>query len=85
VIISLDVAAFTPLETYYAQAETFRREAKRIGAGANGNDILLPGELEERRLAAHRAGGVYVHEPVRRDFTNLADELGLDLGDFALR
>jgi LDH2 family malate/lactate/ureidoglycolate dehydrogenase len=85
VIISLDVAAFTPLETYFAQAETFRREAKRRGAGANGNEILLPGELEERRLALHRAGGVYVHEPVRRDFTHLADELSLDLGDFALR
>jgi LDH2 family malate/lactate/ureidoglycolate dehydrogenase len=84
-IICLDVAAFTPLETYFAQAEIFRREVKRLGAGPTGNEVLLPGELERRRLAVSRAEGVYVHVPVRRDFTTLADELGIDLGDFAWR
>ncbi len=84
-VICLDVAAFAPLETYYAQAETFRREAKRLAAGPNGDEVLLPGELETRRLAVNRAKGVYVHEPVRREFTTLAGELGIDLGDFAVR
>jgi LDH2 family malate/lactate/ureidoglycolate dehydrogenase len=84
-ILCLDVAAFTPLDTYYAQADSFRRETKRLGTGPSGNEVLLPGELERRKLAVNRAEGVYVHEPVRRDFTSLADELGLDLGDFAVR
>jgi LDH2 family malate/lactate/ureidoglycolate dehydrogenase len=83
-IMAIDVAAFVPLETYYKQAETFRQEVKRLGARPEGGDILLPGELERRTAATRRAEGVRVQGPIRRELTRAADELGVDLGDFAL-
>lgn len=84
-IMAIDVGAFVPIETYYQQAETFRQQVKQPAATPDGLDVLLPGEVERRALAARRAGGVRVQDPIRREFTLLADELGLDLGDFALR
>ena len=84
-IMALDIAAFVSPDHYLEQAETFCREAKRIGGGPQGVDILLPGELEARTLEARRAGGVVVPSAIRRQITELADSLGVDLGDFGLR
>jgi LDH2 family malate/lactate/ureidoglycolate dehydrogenase len=82
-LMALDVGAFTDLELFFDQAETFCREAKRIGAGTNGADVLLPGEFEQRMLEARRAGGVVVAEEIRRQITVLADGLGVGIGPFA--
>ncbi len=84
-IMAIDVAAFVPIETYYQQAATFRQQVKQLASVPDGPDVLLPGEVERRTLEARRAGGVRVQDPIRREFTCLADDLGLDLGDFALR
>jgi LDH2 family malate/lactate/ureidoglycolate dehydrogenase len=84
-ILALDIGAFVNLERYLEQAETFCREAKRIGRGPEGVDILLPGELETRTLALRRSGGVLVPTEIRRQIAVLADELGTDVGPLGLR
>ena len=84
-ILALDIAAFVSKDRYFEQAETFCREAKRIGAGPQGVEILLPGELEARTLEARRSGGVAVPAEIRRQVSVLADELGVDVGSFSLR
>jgi LDH2 family malate/lactate/ureidoglycolate dehydrogenase len=84
-IMALDIPAFVSIDHYLDQADTFCREAKRIGGGPQGVDILLPGEPEARTLEQRRAAGVVVQEAIRRQITALADELGLDLGRFGLR
>ncbi len=84
-ILALDINAFVDPARYFEQAATFCREAKRIGAGPKGFDVLLPGELEARTLERRKAGGVQVPEAIRRQITVLAGELGVDLGSFGLR
>jgi LDH2 family malate/lactate/ureidoglycolate dehydrogenase len=84
-IMALDIKAFIELDRYFEQAETFCREAKRIGSGPAGVDVLLPGELEARTLQTRRAEGVFVAAEIRRQITAIADELGVDIGPFALR
>jgi LDH2 family malate/lactate/ureidoglycolate dehydrogenase len=82
-VLALDIAAFLPLETYHRQAEEFCRLARTIGDGQE--EVLLPGEVERRALAERRSSGVRVQDSIRRELTSLADTLGVDLGDFALR
>lgn len=84
-VMAVDIAAFLAPERYLEQAEVFCREARRIGAGPNGAEILLPGELEARTLEARRSLGVPVPAEIRRQVTAVADEVGVDLGKFALR
>lgn len=84
-LMALDISSFTGLDSYFEQAETFRREAKRIGGGPQQVDILLPGEAEARALAARSRDGVVVPVEIRRQITELADELGVDLGRFGSR
>lgn len=83
-ILAVDIDAFVEMERYLQQAEVFCREAKRIGAGPEGVDVLLPGELEVRTLQVRQHGGVVVPEDIRRQVTALADELSVDIGAFAL-
>jgi len=84
-IWALDIGAFVSSERYFEQAETFCREAKRIGGGPDGVDVLLPGELEARNLELRRAGGVTLPAEIRRQITALADELAVDIGPLSLR
>ncbi len=84
-LMALDISSFTGLDSYFEQAETFRREAKRIGGGPQQVDILLPGEAEARALAARSKEGVVVPVEIRRQITELADELGVDIGRFGSR
>jgi len=84
-LMALDISSFTGLDGYFEQAETFRREAKRIGGGPQQVDILLPGEAEARALAARSMEGVVVPVEIRRQITELADELGVEIGRFGSR
>jgi len=84
-IWALDISAFVSSERYFEQAETFCREAKRIGGGPDGVDVLLPGELEARNLEQRRAEGVSLPDEIRRQITTLADELSVDIGPLGLR
>jgi len=85
VILAVDIAAFVGLERYLDQAEVFSREAKRIGAGPDGADVLFPGEVESRTLDERRNKGVLVPADIRREVTGVADEVGVGIGLFALR
>ncbi len=83
-IMALDIEAFTGLDDYFEQVETFCRQAQDIGGVPGGADILLPGEVEARTLAVRRAGGLVITPEIRRQITRLADEIGADLGPLAL-
>jgi LDH2 family malate/lactate/ureidoglycolate dehydrogenase len=84
-ILALDVSAFLPLEQYVDEVESFCRDAKRIGGGASGQEILLPGEIEARTREDRIVNGVRVGPQIRRQITTLADDLGVDIGAFTTR
>ena len=85
VILAVDIAAFVGLEWYLERAEVFHREARRIGTGPNGAEVLFPGEVESRTLEDRRNEGVPVPSDIRRQVTAVADEVGVGVGLFALR
>ncbi|MCL4414795.1 MAG: Ldh family oxidoreductase, partial [Actinobacteria bacterium] len=85
VVLSVNIAAFVDLEWYLERAEVFSREARRIGAGPGGVDVLFPGEVESRTLEDRRNEGVLVPAGIRRQVTAVADELDVGIGLFALR
>lgn len=84
-VMAVDIAAFVPVQRYLEQAGIFRREARRIGAGPRGSQVMLPGELEARTLAERLRSGVPVPLDIRRQVTAVADEVGVGIGEFALR
>ncbi|MCU1489054.1 MAG: hypothetical protein JWM85_459 [Acidimicrobiaceae bacterium] len=83
-IFAVDPEAFVSFSRYLEQAETFCREAKRIGGGSEGLEVLLPGEVEQRTLAARRAGGVVIPTEIRSQITQLADRLEVSVGELAV-
>jgi LDH2 family malate/lactate/ureidoglycolate dehydrogenase len=84
-VLAVDVTAFTPLKGFLAEVEEFCREAKAIGAGGTGAEVLVPGELEWRTRADREVKGIRVAPEIWRQITELASECGIDLGRFDLR
>ena len=84
-LMALDISSFTGLDSYFEQAETFRREAKRIGGGPRRSTSCSPVKPRPARLAARSREGVVVPVEIRRQITELADELGVDIGRFGSR
>jgi LDH2 family malate/lactate/ureidoglycolate dehydrogenase len=84
-ILAMDIAAFIPLKEYLAEVESFCADAKRIGAGTTRRDVLVPGEIEARTADERSAHGIRVGFEIRRQITDLAEELEVNIDDFALR
>ncbi|MCU1493646.1 MAG: dehydrogenase [Acidimicrobiaceae bacterium] len=86
-VLAVDVSSFADLEGFLVEVEDFCRDAKAIGKGASGSgsEILVPGELESRTRAKRETDGVEVGDEIRRQITELSDELGVGLARFELR
>jgi LDH2 family malate/lactate/ureidoglycolate dehydrogenase len=84
-ILALDIAAFVPLKEYLAEVEGFCADAKRIGGGVTQREVLVPGEIEARTSDERSAHGIRVGVEIRRQITTLAEELGVNIDDFAQR
>jgi len=83
-LLALEVSWFADPAVFIAEVDDFCREAKTIGAGGSGSDILVPGEKELRTRKEREAGGIEVGDEVRRQITELASGLGVDVGRFEL-
>jgi LDH2 family malate/lactate/ureidoglycolate dehydrogenase len=84
-MLAIDVSSFTNLEGFLAEVEEFCRDAKAIGRGDSEAEILVPGELESRTRTQREIDGIEVGDGIRRQITELADELGVALARFELR
>lgn len=72
----VDIARFLPLCDFERLCEeSLSRVTALPPAGPNG-EILLPGEIEERRAAERAANGVTVSDALREKLNALAEELG---------
>ena len=84
VLVALDIDAFMPLEEYLEKAAEFWTEAKRVGAGPLKAQVLMPGEIEDLTRTRRLAEGIPVTDEVRRQISELAARVKVDLGNFAL-
>jgi LDH2 family malate/lactate/ureidoglycolate dehydrogenase len=83
-LIALSIGAFTDLDTFAGDAAAFARRVTESEDGGVEPDVFLPGQVEQQIAAERAVGGVPVPGPTRRDITELAESLGVDLGRFAL-
>ena len=84
VLVALDIEAFMPLEEYLEKAAEFWAQAKRVGAGPLNAEVLMPGEIEDLTRTRRLAEGIPVTDEVRRQISELAARVKVDLGSFAL-
>lgn len=84
-LLAIDIALFADLAGYTDDVEQFCSIAKSVGPGSSGNEVLVPGEVEVRTLAAREASGIPVNGEIRRQITAVADSCGVDVGRFGLR
>ena len=78
-IAVLKVAAFLPLDEFYAEVAGFVEWVKSGPAAPGVAEVLLPGERAHQRLQARRRAGLYVDETAWADIGALAAELGVEL------
>jgi uncharacterized oxidoreductase len=60
--IVLSIEAFRPLDGFLADAATLCDEAKSVPPAANFDEVMLPGEPEQRKTAQRLADGIAVDE-----------------------
>jgi LDH2 family malate/lactate/ureidoglycolate dehydrogenase len=54
----IDVAAFLPMDQFFARIDAFIDEIKATGSPEDGHEVLVPGEIESRTAAARARDGV---------------------------
>ena len=77
----LDVSQFLPRPEYDAMMERYTAHLKSSRRIAGVDEILLPGEIEQRRRAERETSGVEVPDETWRQLTELANRLGTSLED----
>lgn len=78
-IAVLKVAAFLPLDEFYAEVAGFIEWVKSCPPAAGVGEVLLPGERAHQRMQARRRDGLYVDEKAWAEIGVLAAELGVEL------
>ncbi|MYF92631.1 MAG: Ldh family oxidoreductase [Gemmatimonadetes bacterium] len=78
-IAVLNVAAFLPLNEFYAEVAGFVEWVKSCPPAPGVAEVLLPGERAHQRLQARRRDGLYVDEKAWDEIGALAAELGVEL------
>lgn len=74
---AIDIAWFQPLESFVARMGRFRDMVKASRLRPGFDEVLIPGELEARRLKEKAANGVPLDAAVVADLDALAADLGL--------
>ena len=78
-IAVLNVAAFLPLDEFYAEVSGFVEWVKSCPPAPAVAEVLLPGERAHQRLQARQRDGLYVDEKAWDEIGALAAELGVEL------
>lgn len=76
-MIGIRVEAFTELERFVRLVEALKARVKRVPPAAGFDEVLLPGEKEERSMAQRLKEGIPLPDSVWRDLSTLAADYGL--------
>ena len=80
-IQAIDVAAFTPLETFQRGVRATLNEIKKMPAAPGVNEVLVPGEPEYRARRQRLAEGIELPDAVYRQIGDRAQALGVSLSE----
>jgi uncharacterized oxidoreductase len=82
--IALSIERFTALDAFAEGAAAFASRVTESQDGGVEPDVFLPGQVEQQVAAERSVTGVPVPDATRRDITELAESIGVDLGRLAL-
>jgi len=77
-IVCVDPTRFLPLEDFHRQVEELFGFVRSAPLAAGANEILVPGEPEQRRLVERRVRGVPLDDETWRQVRECATEVGVD-------
>ena len=78
-LVLLDVEQFMPLDDYFRSATTFIEHVKSSPLAAGVDEILLPGEIEQKVKRQREADGIYIEEETCRQVVEWGRKLGVEL------
>lgn len=76
-LVALDISWFMPLDEFRRRMDDFAGMVKSRAPRPGVREVLIPGELEARRVATKSAVGVPLDDEVLADLEALGRELGL--------
>jgi LDH2 family malate/lactate/ureidoglycolate dehydrogenase len=82
-VIALDIAQYTDPTEYARAVDAFFARLHGVTPAPRSGGVLIPGEIEERERARHRAEGIEVSDAVWDSIRAVADEHGVSLHDIA--
>ncbi len=78
-LVLLDVEQFMPLDVYFQSAKTFIEHVKSSPPAPGVDEILLPGEIEQKVKRQREADGIYIEEETCRQVVEWGKKLGVEL------
>ncbi len=81
-IYLLDIEQFLPRPEFDALMRTYREHLKSCRTMPGVDEILLPGELERRRLAQRTSEGITIPDETWRQISDLAERLNVGLDGY---
>lgn len=75
--LALDIGAFRPAEAFLADAAALCEAVKAVPLAAGFDEVLLPGEPEQRTVERRRAEGIAVDDVTWEHLKTAAEELGV--------
>jgi LDH2 family malate/lactate/ureidoglycolate dehydrogenase len=79
--MAIDVAALRPIDEFLDDVDRFIDAIKAVRPAPGYDEVLLPGEIEQRHYDAAARGGVPLPDGVVAMMRSLGDELGLRYPD----
>ncbi len=77
IVIALDIAVFTDLERFTESTDAICEQIQSTAPSAGFDDVVLPGETEERTERDRRAKGIPVPETTWSELQELGESLGV--------
>ena len=75
--LALDISKFRDLGQFKADVDQVIDRLKATPTMEGVDEVLVPGEIEQRRTAAYLRDGIPISEPVVADLVSLGKELGI--------
>lgn len=83
--IVLDINNFIPIELFKQRMDQYISEIKAEPKAPNVAEILIPGELEHRRVIEKKANGIELPVKVVKELQEIGERYGLDLKEAAFQ
>jgi LDH2 family malate/lactate/ureidoglycolate dehydrogenase len=79
--LTIDIERFLPLPLFRKHMDAYIRQIKAVPKKAGTAEILVPGEIEGRKVQDRLTNGIPIPLNIQRELTALCDAYGVDLND----